>query len=247
MALYTLNGYELPLASVRQRGDGLKTIERTVTGQLFTDVIARKLSWDVEFVAKANADLVFWRQLLSGLGHKFSFDLNTFSSKGLVSNTPANGSIGGTSPSPKFGLGRLGVSPAMTYTFSGYFAWTVSVWVWTGSVWQLRQQTSAGDKWQAGVKGSYAWDYALSGGVLTLPTSTFYDDLVVLPYVLPDARIEAWPTGFAWPALPWLRLSGDALGGEVYTVALADDEPDLEQIAMGGVPHARLSCLLREV
>jgi hypothetical protein len=50
----------------------------------------------------------------------------------------------------------------------------------------------------------------------------YYDDLVVLPYVLPDAWIAlvyAAHAARAWSALPRLVLSGEVVGGQSVTVA----------------------------
>lgn len=247
MPYLTLNGYSVGAAELTERTDNLKTEARAINGRMYSDIRYKKRQWQVRCAIRDRYYYTeFLIRLIEGDGQVFPFDLSLNSSKGFIPNTPANGSIGSSSPAPKFGTGRLGTSGAFTYTFGGFTEWTVSVWVWTGSAWQLRQQTSEGDKWQDGIKGSYGWTYALSGGVLTLPTSGFYDDLVVLPYVPPDDVIEGWPTDRAWSQLPALNLNGDALDNRDVSVKLLG-QVETEYIPGTTSVTARLSFTLGEV
>lgn len=216
MAYLTINGFEVRVASLSASSDDTETVERGASGRMIVDRRAERQSWDIELALDEPAQYKALLNMVRGNGHTFSFELSVASSKGLL-QTSGTATFGAASPAAKFGLFRALTTSDLVYTFSGYFEWTVSLWVWTGSAWQLRAQNSNGDKWQNGVKGTYSWAYPLTVGALTLPDATYYDDLVVLPYTLPDVMMAAWPTTRAWPLTPYVTLGGDALGGAIYT------------------------------
>ena len=246
MAYFTLNGFAIGLATLSATSDDVETVERGTSGAMIVDRRANKQAWDVEMSLRDRDEYLPVINIVQGLGHRFSFDNTLNSSKGL---TPTSGTatFGAASPSPKFGLFRALTTSDLVYTFNGYFQWTVSLWFWTGAAWQLRAQNSNGDKWQNGVKGTYAWSYDIPVASLTLPDGEYYDDLVVLPYTLPDALMEAWPTTAPWSATPYVTVSGDAVGNLVYTAVKSGQiGEDFAQGAAGSV-IATVNFTLREV
>lgn len=239
MAFLTLNGVEIPVLDGNASRSRVLIGERgrAFDGTFRSSVRARKRQWSLAtpVVTKAEADAIVG--LVEGQGHHWSFDADLYSDKGLV-GTGAGASVGTTSPSPKFGAGRLGITTGNTATFALSLggAWTVMVWQWDGAAWDHYVVTSAGHKWVNGIRNDAAtttW-LAVSSGTLTLSApsaAAYYDDLVALPYVIPAAWAEVWGVATsAFSALPRLAMAGDIgtatvegeLGAEAYTQAQVD-------------------------
>ncbi len=258
MSYLLINGIDPLTAELEEDEDGVVADGRGVTGRAFHDRQERKRKFMLGLIPQRFEFGDAWRRLLEGRGHRFSFDVDLYSAKGLGAGVADNATVGLTQGgvTAKFGDGFVDTGASeLIYNFTGYDAWTVSVWFWTGSAWQLRQQTSDLVKLQDGIAGAYAWDYGLveatgpfGGGFksLTLPSGSQFDDLVVLPFVMPPSLLTQWPTTRAFSSLPHLELSGDATNGEIYEVVIEGGvQTDHETDAVP--PHLVITCDLREV
>ena len=172
---------------------------------------------ELELPVASQVDQLAWMSILRGEGHVWSFDSNVYSAKGLPLSG-ATAAVGATSPTPKYGAGRLstGASSVGAATQLGP-VWTVAAWWWNGSAWVHHVVTSSGQKWANGVRAdgtSTTWLSVSASGDLTLAASTFLDDLVALPVVLPTTWPPLWyATGRAFPPLPRVEGYGDVFPG----------------------------------
>lgn len=252
MGYLEINGFTFAASEVETSEDGAISQGRHTNGKLYTDALYRKRAIDVAVVLKPFQTFDSWRRLLEGRGHVWSFDETSYSSKGLNLKTTAGATIGTSSPSPKFGNGRLQTSTdPITVELFDFNVWTFAFWFWTGSAWQHRAVNSNGQKWQDGVLGSYAWSYtptvSFSKRTWTLPASSFIDDLVVLPYIMPDAMHQEWSTTQAFSPLPHLTAKGDFSDNEEYTCELDISGVSESHIKKGSGVYAALAFKLREV
>lgn len=254
MAFLTLNGIVLPVAAgeASEADDSMYLGARSVNGVYVEDVVATRRRWDLTTPLLSRDEARALKGLLLGEGQSWSFDVDLYSdAKGAPPATTANLSLAASTPSPKFGAKRLAVSTATsTYWVESLPAWTVGVWWWDSSAWVHRLQTSNGTKWEDGVQGSYAWSLAPSGANFQLAVGA-WDDLVLLPYALPDDMGDQWPLTEAWTPLPHLTLSGDLADGASYVVQAERGSFDIEpaQAVIGGVftTGKIISCTLKEV
>lgn len=257
MTYLTINGMEPRAADISEDEDGVMEDGRGVTGRAFHDRQELKRRFSLALVPQLFSHGDAWKRLLEGRGHSFSFDSSLYSGKGLgplaghdAIITPNAGGV-----TSKYGTSYVDTQTAdLEYSVIGYQSWSVSVWAWNGTAWELRQQTSDGVQLLGGVEGSYAWDYSPSGlgttsspHVFTLPLGSKFDELVILPFALPSDLLVQWSSyALPWPTLPHLYLAGDATGGEIYEVVIAggvkvEHETD-------AVPHHLvISCDVRQV
>lgn len=103
--------------------------------------------------------------------------------------------------------------------------YTVASWVKVGAgSWQHEVLRSDGAKWVDGVRNDSATlNISVASSVFKIlePGSgnVYFDDLVWLPFSVPDGWPADWPTSRAFANLPDLEVSGDLLGG--YRIAKA--------------------------
>lgn len=217
MSLLTLNGIVIPCAadSVKVTDDSLKTEVRAIDGEYRRDFRAykRRITGQTRLMPLAEARAIW--ELLRGRGHVWSFDETLanggqYSSKGLAVTGDFTIATGG-----KFGrcLEADGIGDPQVGGLSAYSAaWTTAQWVYTGSVWEHRLQTSAGLKYTNGAATpSASWSYPITSGTYTIPNGTSIDDLVILPYALPAALCVQWPQAAPFAPLPALSAAGDLI------------------------------------
>lgn len=187
-----------------------------------------------------------WECLLTGEGEVWSFDSSLYGSKG----TGPSANVGCTAPasSPKYGAGRLSV-PATTGSISYPFAssygstadWTVLVWRSTngGSSWTHHVIRSDGSKWVNGVTSVAATTWlSVSSGTATIANTTGsaveYDDLVVLPFAVPDAwPADVYAAGAAFPPLPYIDITGDLVPEQAARRVLGSVSESIVKTAAG--------------
>lgn len=176
------------------------------------------------------ADAFAWDQLFRGAGQHFSFDSHTYGSKGLAQYYGPNSSI--DSSEKKHGAASLKVTTSDSHAYRGsgifsaageltmmVFRQTTPGGGFTHYI-QTRSRGAAYANWTNGASkaaGNLSWvtmdtsnnEFALiSGG------THWFDDLVLLPYVVPDgwvASLYSWHASNAWPQLPLLTVTGDAI------------------------------------
>lgn len=255
MAYLEINGMTCRAAGLSEKEDGLRTFQRGVTGKAYKDVLEHKRAFDLALAVDTLEQADAWKRLLEGRGHTFAFQYSLYSAKGLPPKTGHTATFETSSPAPKYGDACVSTGLAdLEYELVGYDAWTVSVWVWNGSSWELRQQTSDGTKLLDGVTGAYGWSLAPSGAgtlankrTFTLDAGGYFDDLVILPFVMPTSLLQQWAAHTrAFSQLPYLELSGTATGGEIFEVGLDESGMSGEHVGLDATAHIRLSCGLRQ-
>lgn len=220
MSTLIINSIEVPLAAA---GGGSRSFVRiggrgrAFNGTLRRTERVRKQEWNVATLPVTAAEATAFDGLLEGDGHVWSFDTDLYSSKGLAA-TGGTTAIGATSPTPKFGAGRLDITTG-TVTFPCQLpsTWTVLVWRWNipTTSWGRWLFDSTGAKYLSGAStGTTTSWFAVTSGSPQLIGAGHFDDLVALPFLVPDAWKATWTqvTAPVFSALPSLSVSGDLTG-----------------------------------
>ena len=215
MAGLALNGVELSvhldgerasprLVGYRGRGAG---------GEYQYSVRTRKGMWRFRMVPVSMQEAEAARGLIQGLGDSWSFDASTTSARGLAPTSSSGTSIvaGG-----KYGSKlRLAATTGQLTLPIAPTSWTVLVHRYEGAAWVHYIIRSDGTKWKDGSPyvGATAW-LVTSGSTRLENTDVAacdYDDLVVLPFLVPSswvASVYAEHTARAWTPQPKLRATG---------------------------------------
>jgi len=218
MSFLTLSGIPLAIAEWSQDDDSPGTESRTVTGQLFKENTYERRRWSgtTKLLPQSEADAI--RQLIKGEGHHFGFEDTEYSDKGLgLEATPT------FSSTAKYGTKSATSGSDLEADFGARYGtyWTVLAWKYVASTWVHIARRSDGTLWDDGetAGATEAADISMSAsGFLTLAAGQ-YDDLVVVPYEMPDAWVEAIAADTqAFSALPRLLLAGDCVGDEEILV-----------------------------
>lgn len=225
MAYLTLNGVTVPIAvesvSMSYEDAGGEQ-ERSPAGELVGGPSVSKREWRMTTTPLPVSEVDAWVGLIEGAGHTFPFDADLYSARG-------RGTSSGTAelivPGVKWGasFARLTTPNTVAWNLGFGSTWTV-VYFWAsdepGATWGHRVGTSTGSQWADGAPAGPVIPLAeVSSGVLTIgdPTDLYgytyinWDDVVALPYVVPDS----WPAGMyarhsasAWSALPRVLAEG---------------------------------------
>lgn len=195
--------------------------------------------------------------LLTGLGWHFPFDQDLYSEDTKLGPSAGyTATLGTTTPTPKFGTRRLSVPSGSTILWPAGLGsnYTVMAWIWNGSSWDhwiRRSDDSSGSVvttlYKNGVSGQPAlYSLTVSGGAVYLSgrnpatnasATTYYDDLVVLPWVASAGQLAAWSSAASpFSPIPKLDLSGDVLR-EASSIEVRGKVTDVvyEQAMVGGV------------
>lgn len=227
MPWLALNG--INVGAIASLGDAPKVEPRDIgdmspAGDGSLRVTRQNRKWDFKLstVPLKAVDAYAWEGLVIGEGETWSFDSSLYGSKGLGPNAGFNASV--VAGSAKFGAGKLRV-PATTgtitfnkagYNASGaYVAFTAMVWRFEGGAWHHYIWRSDNAKWLDGVRNDAAvttW-LSVSTGSFTIANvsgaADDYDDLVILPYNIPDAWGPVFGTALeAFSALPYVHATG---------------------------------------
>lgn len=212
-------------------------------GTWLRTVRARKRVWgSMSTAPMSRLDAIALAGLLEGLGHHWSFDDSTdfsYSSKGLpIFSSTAAPTYGTTSPSPKFGAGRLKLDATKTVTWPTAFGgstahYTLMVWKWSGSVWNHYILRKDGAKWVDGVRndGASTPFFAVVSGNARLGdtgsgSDQFFDGFVTLPFLISAGMATAFGTATtAFSALPKLTMTGDIVPNESLGLTVFGIEP----------------------
>jgi hypothetical protein len=225
MASLVINGLTFPgkkdsfEESIREVG----STSPAADGTMRKSRIALKTDLKGEATVQDKSVAASWANLIRGLGHRFSYDTSLYSADGFIPSTFTGCSV--DAAEKKYGAASMAITNGNSAVYSDW--WTVGA---TALLW--RQTASAGgfthfivtydgsthNYWQgSGVKTAGApgaWVTLASNDiVLTGDGATrWYDDLVLLPYVIPDAwasSIFTWRNTTVWSNLPHLIISGD--------------------------------------
>ncbi len=226
MPFLAINGISFSVANGNASADEVVIGEsgRAFDGTLIATTRAFKREWKLKTALLTWAAAEALKDLLRGKGHRWSFDSDLYSDKGLAA-TGAGVSVGTSAPAPKYGAGRATVTNGSTASFAASLgsSWTVCVWKWNGASWDHWIKTSGGSQWKNGATDATATAWlAVSSGTLTLTgdgADRYYDDVVALPYVVPsDWPAQIYAAGVAFSALPKLNATGDMVGSSGATV-----------------------------
>lgn len=227
MALLKLNGINLGVLmavanepAVASRDIGGLTVAVDGTSRLTRS--ARKLDTSFQSVPLTLADAHAWRCFLAGEGEVWNFDAHLYGSKGTPASAITN--TVQSAGSAKFGAGKLSVGAttgsvsflAAINSWGASSAWSVGVWRFEGGAWHHYLARSDGAKWVDGVRNDAAsttWLSVSSGTVTIANTSgsaVLYDDLVVLPFLVPVDWPAQWVAeNAAFGLLPYHAATGD--------------------------------------
>lgn len=246
MPFLTVNGLTLSVAdgSAKESFEEIGDTSRAFDGTLRRSRLTRKRILSVDTAPMLATDAYAWEQLLAGEGHTWSFNTSLYSSKGLGPNASTGLTVNATAP--QFGAGMMRVAAAGTPNTAVFATglgsvWTVAVWVSVAAgPWGHFVVRSDGAKWVNGVRNDgAATAFLVVSGSVTLSGHTTdtvdYDDLVVLPYAVPDAWPETWGVATsAFSALPALTLGGDVVPEGTRTVMGSVEVSDVGQMTLGG-------------
>ncbi len=245
MAHLSIHGIEIECSSSDWEPVELGELTRSLNGAPRSTKRTRKrdhrFTSDVGGLLLEDAELL--RALITGEGHSWAFE-SSVANGGLYSSrkvvpTSATGSITSGSATGVYGKALFAVS-------TSYIEWPIALSEgFTLLFWRddsgglgafahyLLRGTVSGGVADAWVDGSPTADpgifYTGSGGSLVLDCSIddeWIDDLVALPYAVPDDWVDALYTyhqSNAWSALPYVKASGPGVPssgltalGEVY-------------------------------
>jgi len=240
MSALKLNGIEVDtVVSVSDLKHATRDIgerETAADGSLVITRSARKLDLFFTTVLLSLELAQIWWSFFTGEGEVWSFDTSLYGSKGTGPSSVTNTAV--SAGSAKYGAGKLevGASGSITWddvtanSFGRATAWTVCVWRTAGSEVHY-VVNSLGQKWVDGVRNDVAsttW-LAVSSGDLTISNgggaAVIYDDLVVVPYVMP----EDWPAqvhaaGAAFGPLPAHAATGDLVAEQTTRLVVGTAE-----------------------
>ena len=247
MGLLTVNGIELPIArDSLERGEiEIGGSGRAFSGAAWKSVRARKQTLSLTTAPMSLADTDAWCALLNGQAVNWSFETDTYSLQGHAATVA--GTATRTTAAYKFGAASLTIASASSssaaWSVGVGSSWTVACWrrYYNGAtwIWQHRVTTSTGVFYSGGTATTDANPPTVAAGVLTLAgglnsNSVYYDDLWILPAVVP----ASWPAAMAahgaqLPASPSLTVAGDLLGQTLTMQARVAKRKPLEY--SGGV------------
>lgn len=269
MPALTINGWTVPLAASTAHGLGVDLVgpadSLASDGSLQRTAIASKRS--LPRLQTTPLDLDEARalvRLLHGIGEVWTFDDASDTDVGSKGTGPESGSSGTRNTSTvKHGDAAWRVSAGASTSWEiGASTYTAMFWRdttgGTPGTWVHYALTSAGDYWAAGSKNS-GTDPAnftdVTGTIFSLEgksdggssATSYYDHLVILPFVLADAQIEA----AAADADPFGVLKSLSCGGDLVEgssdVQMIGHGVTAQTVALGTTTKAVVSFGLREV
>lgn len=254
MSFLTLNGIVVPVAVESAKEDPPEEIgesSRAHGGSMRKSIITTKAGWSAETTPITTSEARALRRLLLGEGHRWSFDSNLYSSKGLGPNV-GYAAAQSTSGGGKYGAGYLSVNATtgtITWAYATGSEWTVFVWRFESAAWHHYAVRSDGSAWKDAVADSVPTWLTVSGSVVTIANTTGaavkYDDLVVLPYQAPSSWVSSiYNAGSAFSDLWKLSAAGDFI--ERAPVSVLGSPSDARVVKTASGLRTVLSFQLRE-
>jgi hypothetical protein len=234
MAYLQVIGVELPILNdtLEESRRDIGDVSQAFDGTLRRSRIAVKHDLKFETPHMAAADAFAWDQLIRGMGEAWRFDSNLYGSKGRTTSVTTGCSIDTTE---KFlGAGCLKITSGNVFNVASIYptATGCTVLVFrkatatggsTGFTHFICTEDSAGNNayWSDGAgktTGSLPSGIAISSGAVALSgysaATRYWDCLVILPFVIPDAwasQLYTHAASNSSPLLPQLTLTGDVL------------------------------------
>lgn len=214
----------------------------------------------LESAPMPDAEALAWEQLVRGYGESWSFNSDFKGSRGTSPTVTTGLSISGAAPL-LLSTQRLSIAANNPVRFFNVSftpgRWTVSVWRSTAaSALSHYLVSTTGHKWVNGVRNDSAvttWlqnfagtDMRVNGDLVDV---TNVDDLVILPFEIPDS----WGPYFyqlyttcsqQYPPLPKLTVSGDVFG--TLSRTYLGNAPSSKPLRAGGGIRRRVSVQLTE-
>ncbi|QSQ19329.1 hypothetical protein JY651_28785 [Pyxidicoccus parkwayensis] len=254
MAFLALSGIPLMcLKSWRYQPTLMGTKARAFSGFPYSSVRKTLMTYSAETAPLKLADAALLRALINGDGDSWSFDTSTVSSRGLIATM--TGTVAVEAGGARFGTGQLKMQPGAAVSWAtGLGAeWTVAYWakLTTASAWThyihrpgrfiarsgVLNAATPNSGFIVASDGTYA---AFTGGAVKLQAPSGFpnnpsnvpllvDDLVALPYVIPDVWVAPWyASTAAFGPLPHHRATGDGLHKPARVLGTAKDGDALE-------------------
>ena len=226
-ALLTLNGVEVLCTASDWEPVTLGEVVRSSNGWPRRTATVRKADYRFTTSLLTLPQAASLRGLVEGDGHRWDFEGAAgggflFSSRELGPTTTSGAvSRGSGAKHGSYALRMQAVGSLATWAAGLGTSWTVAVWRDTNGAGMHTHYVvrSDGAKWVGGVRADATATpfLAVGGGNLTLTDTvglSDFDELVALPYAVPDD----WPPLFhafhdttPWPALPLVRAGGARL------------------------------------
>lgn len=255
MTTLALAGIDVPISTGSwQQDEPLlvgRSMDRRFSGRLGSGIRAVKRRWTGKTPLLPLATAAAFEGLLRGDGHRWSFDVDLFSDKGLG---PEAGHAATQGTSGKFS-GKVSVAGQglVVYRAGLGSRWTLALWHWESTVWVHYLITSTSVFYRDGVGYGSALPFGVSvvAGALTLYGTAvigipeLYDDVLAVPYIMPaDWPAQLYARAAALPAIPELDAVGDVVLGSA-TVRGRVAGQTVQHLSAG--EYAELSFSLEEV
>lgn len=230
MSQLTINGIEVPVSQDSWTVEPVEVGDRgrAADGSSLSQIVRRYYRRSGAAICTDAEQARAMECLLSGDGIGWSFDADLYADRvGLTYSTSGGASVvasdGGVSP--KFGAKFLRLSGASSTSWTHSLAaasWTVAWWWWSGSAWRhmaIRSDTASA-RWVDGVltSGTAAYITATANALTIAQGSgtTYFDDVVYLPFLAPASWFATWAArSAAYPKPPFIEIGGTlaAYGG----------------------------------
>lgn len=223
MAYLSINGVTVSVAadsvSLRYVGVG-GSEERSPSGSLEGGPLVLKREWSMATTPVPASEVDAWVGLIEGKGHSIPFDADFYSHRGRGPVSSAGASIVLSGAKHGAGYFAVGLVDELTYGISLPSTWTVLLWRLESGTWKHYLTTYDSRTWLNGVRDD---EFDVSPMVMVVNGSLVVgdpggdglgniDDVVALPYSVPDAwapSMYAQHNAAAWPALPRVTAAGD--------------------------------------
>jgi hypothetical protein len=220
------------IGEVERAEDGTKLISRR----------AIKETFKVKVAHQSPTDGIAWKKLLMGEGQTWDFNTSLYGSKGLGPSAASGVSI--DTGLKKFGaasMKMLGTSSISYPALPSGSPWTIMYWSSIGGAFTHVAQTSVskalGYSWGDGVQVADPISFqTVSSGVLTMtfsafPSSVYFDDLVILPFVAPSSWfLDTYNYGAAFSKLAKLNVDGDLIDPSGGSMTVCGDVKGVEVV-----------------
>lgn len=273
MSYLAVCGVETSIAvgSLRETVREIGSADVAFDGTATKSRLAVKRDFAFRSTPLTQAEAYAWDCLLRGLGHVWSFDSTLYSSKGLTAGTVTGCSID-TTEEQYDGTGCLQITSGNTFAPASVYNTSIgcTVLVWRkatatsgsgGHTHFICTEDSAGDNayWTNGASkatGSLPDGIAIASGAVTLSgysaATRYFDDLVVLPFVIPDAwasQLYTLCNAQAFSSLPRLYVNGDAVPDSSRTMLGECESEVVPAVLSGSFSNAarQISVALRQV
>lgn len=268
MSYLRINGVEIPVAA-GQSGFNVVIIDGDRTTQNNRQVIRRRRArndWDFTTTKVPPREADFIEALVSGQGHRASFDVDLWTTRGRTPLSSSGAGITNVSPPPRFGANRLilaGGSPSVVWDFnapaesSAFLSdrWFLQCWRSSGTTlasWNFWQARSDGALFLNGVRDDTldsTW-FSVAEGKLTIrpgtsPACVAVDDLSIIFAEPSDEQAimaAQWQMDdHAWSDMPHVTADGDFCERVGTYTPTCEAEQSIGQFSLGAAWAAGVS------